>query len=133
MRSSISTNPIGAAIIVDAGDLLHPGDQLRSLRNKISTFAGSGLVWILLDMRGITSLPGSEAGDLVKLGMDISAVGGELKLINVGTQLQDFLETYGITNLFETFLNQESAVRSFECTHAARRNAAVVRSEMYWG
>ncbi|MBV8846821.1 MAG: hypothetical protein JO307_28770 [Bryobacterales bacterium] len=133
MSSTVSTHPIGAAIIVDAFDLLHSGDRLRSLRNKITAFADSRLIWILLDMRGVTSLPGSRAGDLVTLGIDLSAAGAELKLINVGAQLQEFLETYGIANLFETFANQDAAIRSFECIHAARRNVPAVRSEMYWG
>jgi anti-anti-sigma regulatory factor len=135
MLSTNRNRSAGAAIIVDPAGLLQPGQDLAGLCAKISRLQDQGedqgVVWVLLDMSGITSLPGPKAGDLVTAGAAVSRAGGDLKLINVDDRLQQFLEATGLTTLFDIFPDRTAGIRSFES--ATRHPGAGLRSQMYWG
>jgi anti-anti-sigma regulatory factor len=133
MHSQLTQNDFGAAIIVDARQVLNSGEQLSSLRQQINAIADSSVVWVLLDMSGITSLRNIEAGALVRESLEILRAGAEVKLTNVGRQLRNFLETCGIDTLFEIYPDQATAVRSFESACVSRPVASPTRSEIYWG
>lgn len=132
MTAQLQTLKHGNAIVLQPGGRLN-GDSTEILREKIFELADAGHRWILLDMCGVTGLPEMAAGDLVDAGIVLARAGGDLKLINVGYQLQKALEEMRLDAVFEVFPDEMSAVRSVERAQAARLRAAADRSELYWG
>ena len=120
----------GLLTILEPGD---PAKGLSALDDQMSELARAGDLWIVIDMRGIDSLPEFAAGDLVVAAAALMRAGGVVKLANVCPSLSDILEATRLTTIFEIFPDEESALRSFDQALAAHSRAVSSRSELFWG
>src|SRR5215471_4415625 len=115
--------------------ILEPGDPAKGfsvLNDQMSDLARADDLWVVIDMRGIDSLPEFAAGEMVVAAAALMRAGGVVKLANVCPSLYGVLEATRLTTVFEIFPDEESAVRSFDQALAARARAASPRTELFW-
>jgi len=120
----------GLLTILEPGD---PANGFSALDDQLSDLAHIGDLWVVIDMRGIDSLPEFAAGEMVVAAAALMRAGGVVKLANVCPSLYAILEATRLTTVFEIFPDEESAVRSFDQALAVRSRAAWPRSELFWG
>jgi anti-sigma B factor antagonist len=92
-------------ILLDDGDLV--------FRQRIHDLAGRGRVKIIVDLGGVTYIDSAGIGMVVGKLKTVRERGGDMKLLSLNTR---GLRIFGITKLllvFETFENEEQAVKSF--------------------
>jgi anti-sigma B factor antagonist len=92
-------------ILLDDGDLLY-GRKIRELVDR-------GRVKIVLDLGGVTYIDSSGVGMLVGKLKSVRENGGDVRLLHVTTKGQRLFGMLKILTIFETFYDEDEAVRSF--------------------
>ena len=87
------------------------GDQM--LKDKIHSVVHQGSTKILLNLGGVDYVDSAGVGELVGAYTTVAKAGGTLKLINVTRKLHDLLSITKLLTVFETFDNEQEAVKSF--------------------
>jgi anti-sigma B factor antagonist len=92
-------------MIVDDGDL--------AFGRKITKLIEGGQLKILLDLAGVGQIDSSSVGMIVAKAKVVRAGGGDMKLIRLTNRTQRLLSMMKLTPVFETFEDEDAAVRSF--------------------
>jgi anti-sigma B factor antagonist len=87
------------------------GDEM--LKDKIHSVVHQGSTKILLNLGGVDYVDSAGLGELVGAYTTVAKAGGTLKLINVTRKLHDLLSITKLLTVFETFDNEQEAVKSF--------------------
>lgn len=102
----------GVAILDLAGKFtIGSGDA--AIRESIQQCAQEGKIKILLNTIGVTTIDSSGIGELVAGYTSVANKGGSMKLVNLPPKLQDILSVTQLITVFETFEDEDEAVRSF--------------------
>jgi anti-sigma B factor antagonist len=102
----VTTVVLTGEITLDDGDL--------AMRKCIHDLVDRGRIKVLLDLGGVTYIDSAGIGMVAAKLKTLRDLGGDMKLVNLNTRGQ---RLFGMTKLlmnFETFDNEEQAVRSFQ-------------------
>jgi anti-sigma B factor antagonist len=90
---------------------LGEGDEL--LKDKINSLASQGHKKLVLNLEGVPYIDSAGLGEIVRTYTSISRQGGKLKLLNVSKRIYDLLVITKLVTIFDSYENEEEAVRSF--------------------
>jgi anti-sigma B factor antagonist len=112
-RMKIDERTAGNVKILDVSGQIKftQGDEI--LKDKIHSVVHQGSTKILLNLGGVDYVDSAGLGELVGAYTTVAKAGGTLKLINVTRKLHDLLSITKLLTVFETFDNEQEAVKSF--------------------
>ena len=90
---------------------LGEGDEL--LKDKINSLLASGKKKLLLNLEAVPYIDSAGLGEVVRTYTTVSRQGGSLKLLNLTKRITDLLSITKLLTVFETYENENDAVRSF--------------------
>ncbi|HEX2454954.1 MAG TPA: STAS domain-containing protein [Vicinamibacterales bacterium] len=93
------------AMLLDDGDL--------AFRKRIHDLIDRGSAKIVLDLGGVTYIDSSGVGMLVAKLKTLKEYGGDMKLLHLNRRAESLLGMLKLLIVFETFQDQDAAVRSF--------------------
>lgn len=92
-------------ILLDDGDL--------AFRRHIHDLIARGRVNIAVDLEGVTYIDSSGVGMIAAKLKTVREAGGDMKLVHLTRRSQRLLGMMKLLTVFETFDDQDAAVRSF--------------------
>lgn len=104
-RDSVTIVEAKGKITIGVGDV--------ALREAVQQQIASGSKSILIDMSGVTTIDSSGIGELVSAYTSASNRGCKLKLLNLPAKVSDILQITQLISVFETYDDEDEAVRSF--------------------
>jgi anti-sigma B factor antagonist len=110
----IGQRVVGDVAIVDiTGDitLSKGGDVL--IKDKVQSLLQQGHRKLLLDLGNVSYVDSAGLGQLVQVYATTSHLGGSLKLLRVTKRLKDLLVLTKLLTVFESYDNEEEAIKSF--------------------
>lgn len=84
-----------------------------ALRDAVHRELENGGRNILIDMNGVTTIDSSGIGELVSTYTSVKNRGGSLKLLRLPAKVSDILQITQLISVFETYDDEDEAVRSF--------------------
>jgi anti-sigma B factor antagonist len=84
-----------------------------ALREAVHGELENGEKNILIDMNGVTTIDSSGIGELVSTYTSVKNRGGTLKLLRLPDKVSDILQITQLISVFETYDDEDEAVRSF--------------------
>jgi anti-sigma B factor antagonist len=109
----------GVAVIeFDGSVTLGEGSCL--LRESIHNALAQGHKSILLDLEGVDYIDSSGLGELVGCNSLAGASGARIKLVNLQKKVKGVLQITKLVTIFETFEDENVAVKSFGRTNSAQ-------------
>ena len=90
---------------------LGEGDEL--LKDKINSLLAKGTRKLVLNLEGVPYIDSAGLGEMVRTYTTVKKQSGTLKLLNLTKRIQDLLSITKLTTVFDTFDNEEEAVKSF--------------------
>lgn len=91
--------------------LIGEGDEM--LREKINSLVESGKNKVLLNLADVPYVDSAGLGEIVRCYTTVSRKDGKLKLLNLTKRIHDLLSITKLLTVFETYENEEDAVKSF--------------------
>ena len=89
------------------------GSGDAAIREAIQQAVADGQIKILLNTQGVTTIDSSGIGELVAGYTSVANRGGAMKLCFLPPKMQDILQVTQLITVFDTFENEDEAVRSF--------------------
>jgi anti-sigma B factor antagonist len=77
------------------------------------TIVNQGHKQILVNLGGVSYVDSAGLGELVAAFTTVSRNGGKMKLVNMTKKMNDLLAITKLSNVFETFDQEQDAVKSF--------------------
>jgi anti-sigma B factor antagonist len=87
------------------------GDEM--LKDKIHSVVHQGSRKILVNLGGVDYVDSAGLGELVGAYTTVAKAGGTMKLLNLTKKMRDLLSITKLLTVFETFDNEQEAVKSF--------------------
>lgn len=84
-----------------------------ALREAVHRELENGNKNVLIDMNGVTTIDSSGIGELVSTYTSVKNRGGSLKLLHLPAKVSDILQITQLISVFETYDDEDEAVRSF--------------------
>jgi len=110
MSLILNTKKVDGHIIVEASGTIEFGTsclQLRELTMRLTTDGGR---YFVLDMSGISYIDSAGLGLLLSIYATIRNQGGDLKLLNVGSRVQELLKITQLNQVFEIYDDENQAI-----------------------
>ncbi|PIE88884.1 MAG: anti-anti-sigma factor [Acidobacteria bacterium] len=105
---------INGVSIVDMEGKITIGDGDVQLRETIDSLLELKHKKILLNMERIGYMDSSGVGQLMNCFSTTQEAGGQLKLLNLSSKIQDVLQITRLLALFDYYTEEEQAIQSFE-------------------
>jgi len=100
-------------ILALKGDIeLDDGDL--AIRARIHDLIERGRIHVVLDLSGVTHMDSSGVGMIVGKLKTLREKGGDLRLLHLQSRGQRLFGTMRLLRIFETFDDEETAVKSYE-------------------
>jgi anti-sigma B factor antagonist len=93
---------------------LGEGDEL--LKDKVNSLVNQGHKKIILNLAEVPYIDSAGLGEVVRTYTTVSRQGGSLKLLNLTKRITDLLSITKLLTVFETFEEENEAVRSFSAS-----------------
>ena len=90
---------------------LGEGDEL--LKDKINSLLAAGKKKLLLNLEAVPYIDSAGLGEVVRTYTTVSRQGGQLKLVNLTKRITDLLMITKLLTVFETFDNEQEALKSY--------------------
>lgn len=113
MSLTINQRAVGEVTILDLSGKITIGAGNVQLREAVKKLLDGGSKKILLNLGDVSYVDSSGIGELVSSFTTTNNAGGHLKLLNLTKKIQDLLAITKLLTVFETFTNEDEAVRSF--------------------
>jgi anti-sigma B factor antagonist len=110
----IAERDSGAVTILDLAGKVTLGDGDALLKDKLHSLLHQGKKDVLLNLAQVSYVDSAGLGAIVSAYTTMTREGGSLKLSNVTKKLQDLLSITKLLTVFETFDNEDEAVRSYK-------------------
>ena len=104
---------VGDVVILDLQGKILIGEGDDQLREAVTKLADSGRAKILLNLAEVPYVDSAGLGEVVRYYTTVSRKGGKLKLLNLTKKIQDLLAITKLLTVFETYDNEEEAIKSF--------------------
>ena len=108
----------GQVAILDLFGRLTMGEGSVTLREGVRRVLAEGHKDILINMRDVGYVDSSGLGELISAFSTAKREHARLKLINLANRVHGLLQLTKLLTIFETFENEEDAIRSFEALGA---------------
>jgi len=109
----IHQRSIGEVTIIDLQGKITLGEGDELLRDKVNSLIQQGLKKLVLNLAEVPYIDSAGLGEIVRTYTTVSRQGGHLKLLNLTKRITDLLSITKLLTVFETFDNENDAVRSF--------------------
>lgn len=113
MSIRTSTRLVDGVVIVDIIGQLKLGPAIGVLRDVVRGVLTDGYRKILLNFADVLNVDSCGVGELMTTYTTIRKEGGDLKLMQLNKHVKNLLHITKLYTLFETYDDQDSAVRSF--------------------
>lgn len=100
-------------ILVLSGEMLVDDGDVAFSR-KIGELINRGQLKLIVDLGAVTHIDSSGVGMMVAKAKAVRAAHGDMKLAHLTSRTQRLLSMMKLARVFETFEDEESAVRSYE-------------------
>ena len=118
MGLKTTTSRIHGVIVVYCGGAIVFGEESTSLRILVKDLLNKSRQ-IVLDLGDVTRIDSGGLGTLVALYTSARNVGGDIKLANLGSRVNELLQVTKLVTVFDVFDKAEDAVASFNRAVAA--------------
>jgi anti-sigma B factor antagonist len=119
MAMTTNIRQVGDVTVVDLNGRIALGEESAGLRDLIANLLSEGHVKILLNLAGVDYIDSSGLGALVSGVASVRRVGGEMKLVNLSSKVDDLMEVTRLYTVFDIADNEQAALASFGKTAAA--------------
>ncbi|MGB2635730.1 MAG: STAS domain-containing protein [Candidatus Acidiferrum sp.] len=119
MAMTTNIRQVGDVTVVDLNGRIALGEESAGLRDLIANLLSEGHVKILLNLAGVDYIDSSGLGALVSGVASVRRAGGEMKLVNLSSKVDDLMEVTRLYTVFDIADNEEAALASFGKTAAA--------------
>ena len=109
----IEERVVGDVTILDLKGKMTLGEGDELLKDKINSLIHQGNKKLVLNLEGVPYIDSAGLGEIVRTYTTVSRQGGNLKLLNLTKRIQDLLSITKLLTVFETYGNENDAVRSF--------------------
>jgi anti-sigma B factor antagonist len=109
----ISQRTVGDVTVVDLNGKMTLGEGDELLRDKVNSLIQQGQRKIILNLSEVPYIDSAGLGEIVRTYTTVSRQGGSLKLLNLTKRIQDLLAITKLLTVFETFENEQDAIKSF--------------------
>jgi len=113
MNITTSTRQVGEVTIVDIGGRIELGQESAAVRDMVSGLLSDGHKRILLNLGEVHYIDSTGLGALVSAFASVRKQGGELKLLNLTTKVNDILQITRLYTVFDIWDDEAKAVKSF--------------------
>ena len=104
---------VGDVTVVDLNGKMTLGEGDELLRDKVNSLIQQGQKKIILNLSEVPYIDSAGLGEIVRTYTTVSRQGGSLKLLNLTKRIQDLLSITKLLTVFETFENEQYAIKSF--------------------
>jgi anti-sigma B factor antagonist len=91
--------------------------EVGALRDSIQSLVKSQPINILLNLSELVYLDSSGIGELARIYVAVVKHGGTMKVIGLTPKVQEVLKITQLSQLFQEFPDEQSALRSFSAMH----------------
>ena len=109
----IEQRSVGEVTIIDLKGKMTLGEGDELLRDKVNSLIQQNLKKLVLNLAEVPYIDSAGLGEIVRTYTTVSRQGGQLKLLNLTKRITDLLSITKLLTVFETFENENDAVRSF--------------------
>jgi anti-sigma B factor antagonist len=109
----IDERKVGDVTILDLKGKLTLGDGDELMRNKINGLMQVGAKKVILNLGEVPYIDSAGLGEVVRSYTTVKKNDGMLKLLNLTKRIQDLLAITKLLTVFDTFDNENDAVKSF--------------------
>jgi anti-sigma B factor antagonist len=109
----IEQRAVGDVTVLDLKGRVTLGEGDELLKDKVNSLLNQGLKKIVLNLGDVPYVDSAGLGEIVRTYTTVSKQGGTLKLLNLTKRITDLLSITKLLTVFETFDNENEAVRSF--------------------
>lgn len=113
MSIRTSTRLVDGVVIVDIIGQLKLGPAIGVLRDVVRGILADGYRKVLLNFADVLNVDSCGVGELMTTYTAIRKEGGDLKLMQLNKHVKNLLYITKLYTLFETYDDQDAAVRSF--------------------
>jgi anti-sigma B factor antagonist len=107
---NIHTRTVGDAHILDISGKIVLGQGTMVVRNTIKDLLHNGVRKIVLNLAEVNHIDSSGVGELVSSFTTVAKEGGQLKLLNLTTKVQEILAITRLLTVFQVYDNEQAAV-----------------------
>jgi len=104
-REGVKILDVEGKITIGKGDV--------ALREAVQEQLSGGPARMLINLKNVSTIDSSGVGELVSAFTTVTNRGGKLKLVHLPPKVNDILQITQLITVFETFENEDEAVRSF--------------------
>jgi anti-sigma B factor antagonist len=108
-----SSRKVDSVTIIDISGSITLDEGSELLRKTVKGLAKQGSPNILLNLAGVTSVDSSGIGELVSAYTSVRNAGGQLKLLNLTTEVHDLLQITKLCGVFDVEEDEASALAAF--------------------
>ena len=109
----IEQRAVGSVMILDLKGKITLGEGDEVLKDKINSLILQGHKRMLLNLADVPFIDSAGLGEIVRTYTTVSRQGGQLKLVNLTKRITDLLMITKLLTVFETFDNEQEALKSF--------------------
>ena len=109
----IEQRAVGDVTVLDLKGRVTLGEGDELLKDKVNSLLNQGIKKIVLNLADVPYIDSAGLGEIVRTYTTVSKQGGTLKLLNLTKRITDLLSITKLLTVFETFDNENEAVRSF--------------------
>src|SRR5881394_1244523 len=109
----IAERAVGDVVVLDVKGRITLGEGDEVLKDKVNTLVNQGRKKIILNLADVPYVDSAGLGEIVRTYTTVSRQGGSLKLLNLTKRITDLLSITKLLTVFETYENENDAVRSF--------------------
>ena len=109
----IEQRDVGDAAILDLKGRMTLGEGDELLKDKVNSLLHQGRTKIVLNLEAVPYIDSAGLGEIVRTYTSVSRQGGKLKLLGLTKRITDLLSITKLLTVFETYDNEQEAVRSF--------------------
>jgi anti-sigma B factor antagonist len=113
MNIVTSTRQVGGVTIVDISGRIVLGEESAALRKLVCDLLGKGQKNILFNLADVNYIDSSGLGNMVGSFTSVRKQGGELKLLNLTSKVQDLLQITRLYTVFDIMDDEGAAIESF--------------------
>jgi len=104
----------GNVTILDLKGKILSGEGIEELRQTIDATIKQNEKQLVLNFAEVPYLDSTGLGEVVRSYTTLKKAGGTIKIMNLTNKVQDLLSVTKLITVFETFENENAAVKSFK-------------------
>jgi anti-sigma B factor antagonist len=113
MGFQVAARQVGRIIVVDAVGRLTFSDGRTQLRDLIHVFGSNGHKRFVLNLAGVDFIDSHGIGELARCYGVVRQMGGEMKLVHVGRNVQHIFQVSRLNTIFEIHSEERAALQAF--------------------